>query len=424
MNSDADGFKFAKCENPPPSPLLSLVVVIPAYAEPNLEQTLQSLMACNVPSGQAIEVLVVINHGEGVSENDLAENERGLQLVKDLERISAGLDRCIRAVDARGLPERIAGVGTARKIGMDLAIERLRAAAVGDQGVIVNLDADCTVDANYFEAIVEAFANPKLCGASLYFEHPISGAFAPQVYEAVTQYELFLRYYVNALRWAGHPYAFQTVGSAMAVRAKTYLQEGGMNRRKAAEDFYFLQKIIARQWFRDLCSTCVYPSPRPSDRVPFGTGRTIRNCLNGEMSTISAYSPQVFFELRQLFANFSRFYEISGDDNWLGQLPALAAYWNEQCAMEQISRIRSNCASLPTFRAKFLQWFNLFRCRQFAHFARDRFYPNIAVSVAVRQLFPDVVKNGQNATELLTTMRQQDRKNPMLLGDSLRQVAA
>jgi len=40
-----------------------------------------------------------------------------------------------------------------------------------------------------------------------------------QVYGAIAAYELHLRYYVQALRYAGFPHAHHTVGSCLAVRA-------------------------------------------------------------------------------------------------------------------------------------------------------------------------------------------------------------
>jgi len=37
----------------------------------------------------------------------------------------------------------------------------------------------------------------------------------------------------------------------------------------------------SRSAVSDLTSTTVYPSPRPSDRVPFGTGKAVRAVLSG-----------------------------------------------------------------------------------------------------------------------------------------------
>ena len=47
----------------PVSPNLGMVVVIPAFVEEHLVQTLQALHNCMAPE-QAVEVLVVVNHSE------------------------------------------------------------------------------------------------------------------------------------------------------------------------------------------------------------------------------------------------------------------------------------------------------------------------------------------------------------------------
>ncbi|MEZ4848575.1 MAG: hypothetical protein R3B93_08135 [Bacteroidia bacterium] len=78
-------------------------------------------------------------------------------------------------------------------------------------------------------------------------------------------------------------HAFHCVGSSMAVRSIAYQKRGGMNRRKAGEDFYFLQKFIAEGTLAELSTTKVIPSPRASEKVPFGTGRAIKK-LAGKMA--------------------------------------------------------------------------------------------------------------------------------------------
>ena len=75
----------------------------------------------------------------------------------------------------------------------------------------------------------------------------------------IAAYELHLRYYTHGLRFSNLPYSFQTVGSAMAVRCSAYQKQGGMNKRKAGEDFYFIQKIIALGGYSELNSTTVFP---------------------------------------------------------------------------------------------------------------------------------------------------------------------
>ena len=55
----------------------------------------------------------------------------------------------------------------------------------------------------------------------------------------------------------------------MAVKALPYVKAGGMNRRQAGEDFYFIQKLVPSGGYFSLNSTTVYPSPRASDQGSF-----------------------------------------------------------------------------------------------------------------------------------------------------------
>ena len=70
------------------------------------------------------------------------------------------------------------------------------------------------------------------------------------------------------------------------MRAWAYVKQGGMNRRQAGEDFYFLQKISWLGPMTELANVIVHPSPRLSDRVPFGTGRAVGGFVsNGRLTT-------------------------------------------------------------------------------------------------------------------------------------------
>ena len=68
-------------------------------------------------------------------------------------------------------------------------------------GVILNLDADCLVEKNYFVSVYNEFFNKKERSAcSIYFEHPFQGDdFPEEVYRYITLYELHLRYYFQGL---------------------------------------------------------------------------------------------------------------------------------------------------------------------------------------------------------------------------------
>ncbi len=204
---------------------------------------------------------------------------------------------------AGDLPERYAGPGLARKTGMDEAVRRFAAAGTPD-GIILSFDADTLCDPDYFTAISDHFhRHPDDNGCSIYFEHPLSGSdFNSEVYRAVTYYELHMRYYLRGLRNAGHPNVYHTVGSAFAVTAEAYCRHGGMNRRKAGEDFYFLQKFFDAGRFSECNTTRVIPSPRPSGRVIFGTGAAVSEFLSSKAEPLT-YNPAAFDSIGTFLAN-------------------------------------------------------------------------------------------------------------------------
>jgi hypothetical protein len=268
-------------------------VVIPALAEyGNLFDTLRTL-ATNPPEYLArFLVLVVVNHREDAEANDKKDN------FETLKRLTAGDPELsllrLAWVDAASpgleMPAKGGGVGLARKIGLDLALTRL----TFDDGspILVCLDADTLVEPNYLHVIAAHFRSSSCGGAVIPFRHRAAVTHAGQ--EAIDRYELFLRSYVLGLSLAGSTYAFHTVGSAMSCTAEAYVRMGGMNRRPAAEDFYFLQQLHRTAGVAEIRGTTVHPSPRPSHRVPFGTGHSISRALRGESSAIMFYHPDCY----------------------------------------------------------------------------------------------------------------------------------
>ena len=81
-----------------------------------------------------------------------------------------------------------------------------------------------------------------------------------------------------------------------------------MNRRQAGEDFYFIQKLAQRGNFSECNTTCVIPSPRPSDRVPFGTGLAVSRMIE-EKEVLTTYHPEPFRMLQKLFKQMDRLYK-------------------------------------------------------------------------------------------------------------------
>ncbi len=395
-----------------PSPNLGLVVVIPACREPYLVLTLMALQRCALPDCD-VEVLVVINDAQTAMPEQRAQT---LSAANEAERWAARHNhprRWYHFLYHCGLPAKEAGVGLARKIGMDEACRRLEQAGQS-QGIIACLDADCSCQPNYLQAL-EAFfrQRPKCPACSIYFEHPLQGAdFAPAVYEAIAAYELHLRYYIQAQRYAGFPMAFHTVGSSMAVRCQAYQEQGGMNRRQAGEDFYFLHKFTAHPHFGELKDTCVYPSPRPSERVPFGTGRAVGELLKKPATEYRTYALQTFEDLRIWFQQAPLLWQHDWSELDLPE--AMMAFLAQTRAPEALAQVRANTASETGFRKRFFAWFDAFMVMKFAHFARDRFYPNAPIAEAARNLLGKLQHDGSGSStnklqELLMIYRQMEK---------------
>ena len=243
--------------------------------------------------------------------------------------------------------------------------------------------------------------------------------FPPEVFTAITQYELHLRYYLQSLRSTLYPYAFHTVGSSMAVRADVYCKEGGMNRRQAGEDFYFIQKFAQRGNFSECNTTCVRPSPRSSDRVPFGTGRAVSQLLKGT-EPLTTYHPEPFRMLRTLFEGLDEMYKEQDtkgedtkgeeEDSIPGLTSLLSDFLKTQSFSAALTEIRSNSASLPAFRKRFWRWFSMFRIMKFLHFARERGYEDIPVEEAAMRFLKLKKTEPQEQTleQLLLKFRELD----------------
>ena len=389
---------------------LALAVVIPCFDEPDVAGVLESLGRCD-PPGCDVEAIVVVNAPAGAAVPVQTRNRAAVRQVE------AAADRCpawmrAHALRYEDLPPERAGVGLARKIGMDEAAGRL-AATQPDAGVIACLDADCRVAPDYLAELVRLFAGDPGCpGASIYFEHPLDDADGERLRSAITEYELHLRYYVQGQRYAGFPFAFHTVGSSIACRVRDYARQGGMNRRQAGEDFYFVQKLVASGGYRALNSTTVYPAPRLSSRVPFGTGRALRDAT-GRRNGLATYAPETFRDLREFCALVS--------ETPPNRLPAashalphaLREFLLESGFAERCAEIEANAATPPAFRKRLFRWFNAFRFMKFAQWASQRHYPKTGIAAAANQLAgwlePGRRADG-SARALLEEFRRLDRE--------------
>ena len=352
----------------------SLFVVIPCHNEPDILTTLNSLADC-VPPKAEVSVLVVINDAENSPEEAIQQNISTADRIAgwQLQQQNSFFD--VQRIIAQALPQKWAGVGWARKIGMDEAVKQLVNNNM-DDGIIVSFDADSTVMPNYLQSIESAFIeNPTFNFFTIHFEHSYANPeLNATIREGIVRYELHMRYFRNAMKWCGYPHAIHTVGSSFAVKASAYVKQGGMNRRKAGEDFYFLHKLVLLGHYGNIHSTTVFPATRQSDRVPFGTGAAMKKWMEGSSELHYTYSIEAFSNLKLLFVNPLQFWQMSPIEIAVafGNFhPSLQLFCKNSGTVDQILELRNNCSSAIIFEKRFFHLFNAFWILKYLNFAHE-----------------------------------------------------
>lgn len=283
-------------------------VVIPCFSESTA--FIRRLFSTPLNSTGKILVIIVLNQPEGLPRINRL-NARMIQYLHEqctaqpihqqatLFTKDIAVDVLLINVCASGIPRK-QGVGLARKIGCDIAVRLFSIGVVACEWLHCT-DADASLPRDYFK-----MPATNAVAATYEFQHRFLKASlskTEQALEAASQhYENRLRYYQLGLRYAGSPYAFFTIGSAIAFRISAYCKVRGFPKRAAGEDFYLLNKLAKLGHVTHIDCTITL-QPRASSRVPFGTGPATLNLLSNEQRV--DYSPEVFVELKR----------------WLDQLP-------------------------------------------------------------------------------------------------------
>ncbi len=391
---------------------LGICITIPCYNEPKLTKSLDALWNCNRPEC-SVEVIIIVNSGENSPTDALLQNEKSIEEFKTWRATHNDSRLNFHLIHITQVPHKFAGVGTARKTAMDAATLRFNSLN-RPNGVIAGYDADSLCDSNYLTELESKFyRNEKLEGVSIHYEHPTSGSeFPAEYYQGIIDYELHLRYFVQAQKWAGLPFAFHTVGSSFAVKAQAYIKYGGMNRKKAGEDFYFLQKIIPHGKFGSLGTTKIIPSPRPSDRVPFGTGASIRKMETNSDFSFKTYRFEVFLGLKKLVQNKLLFFKnkFSEVDSSFFE-PTIWKFMEMNNFEKELEKINMHSPNDKIFTDRFYQWWNAFRTMKYLNWLHEEQVQKQKIGEAANQLLSALgAETKETNIESLTTFRKIDLK--------------
>jgi hypothetical protein len=365
---------------PAPDRALRASVVIPAYDEfEHLGEVLASLGAAS-ERPEVFEVIVVVNNGVDAPQKIEAANRATIEFLATLETPFA-LHVVDRSSPGRAYDPEVAGVGLARREGADLALARLLAVGQAEGGLMPCLDGDSPVAPGYIDQLIREFdARPEMLAGVCRYRHPIPRDQSPESARharAIIAYEAWMRVYEAEMLLICSPYAFQSIGSCMVLTARGYAQADGMPVRQALSDFYILEKVVktgGRGAVRQLEGPLVYPSARPSERVPRGTGPSVRMQIETGTSRFEQVEPpQAFFALAELFrAVHDGFRRPEALRDALRD-PLLADFLARNNAWATFEKLRKNATTAAQFERQFHTWFDNLKIVKFANeYKRER----------------------------------------------------
>ncbi|NWF88222.1 MAG: hypothetical protein HXY50_02040 [Ignavibacteriaceae bacterium] len=381
------------------------VIVVPVIAEYEYLRVLfDSLLTNHNKYFSKTALIVVVNNLADSSSEVKTDNQKSLTFLRSIiqksnlddpliqKAINSNLNICLIDASSPGLemPNKIGGVGLARKIGMDAALNIFDYNS-SRKKIIICLDADCTVDSNYLTTIVDEFNSKNSSAAIVKYEHNIEDNSLTA--HAIICYEIFLRYYVLGLKYANSLFAFHTVGSTMICDYESYIKVEGMNKQKAAEDFYFIEKLAKNYKIEEIVSTTVYPSSRSSWRVPFGTGQRVGRFLSNTQNEYLLYNPKSFDILKEWLYIFNSD-EAKTSQDFLNSAKnihiELFNFLMQQNFGSDWSGILENSTSSLQISKQKLKWFDGFRTLKFIHHLRDTAFPQVDMFVALNEMFTRV----------------------------------
>ncbi len=395
-----------------PHPDTDIIVVIPCYNDEHIFQTLNSLTAA-FPTKHHIEIIIVVNDSAETPEDIIKVNNDTFSKLQELSREHHPEHISILPIRIKNAPKKQAGVGHARKTGMDEAIYHF-SLLDRPQGIIVSLDADCIVSPDYFLQIEKHFnsTDNKSGAYTLQFQHNYQDqSIDIKEKNACRLYEIYLRYFRLALKTTGFPYCFHTIGSCFAVNALAYTKTGGMPQRQGGEDFYFLHKAAQLTTVGTINRLLVYPSPRISERVPFGTGPSVKQIAHDGKYLV--YNFNLFLILKKFFELCSNFFHTQEIETI--KIPSeIINFTGEDKIKEIILECKNNSKEESSFSKRFFSKFNaLFIIKFLKSFDENSIYPPMDVLEASSELLKDygITLKSHHPEEIYKHLFQLDLKH-------------
>ena len=278
-------------------------------------------------------LLIIININQTVADNDckdFAGNTAVMEYCLGLGRLAGTKDGMayiadvgaegktgILVIDSFTQKRRLSefqGVGMARKACFDAAVMLIEAGFVANRW-IRSTDADALLTKAHFAPDVLP-QDSTAAGACFAFEY-IQDRASDEVFAATLMHHRAGQYTLRGWGFAGYPYTFHVLGSAMAVSYEHYCRVGGCEDVRASEDSNLMFRLAAIGEILEPNTPPIKLKTRTSNRC-FGTGSMAdklasEGCITPE--AINVINPTSFVVLGHLLQNETR-EELLKPEQW------------------------------------------------------------------------------------------------------------
>ena len=335
--------------------------IIPSYNEYNyIHNTLDSIKSQNQKLLKESLVVIVINNSneteQSICKNNFKTYKSIINARYNFEII--GLD-CFSKKFA--LDKKVAGVGLARKIGMDYCIP-----FANRDSLFCSIDADTILNSDYLKIVSKIFYNNQLSAAVVNFKHQVTKNKINQA--AIIKYERIIKSIARNIHKTGSPYGFVSMGSTIICTLYAYVSVGGMPAKKATEDFYFLQKLAKFRGVYKFKKILVYPSARNEQRVYLGTGYRIKQYEKDPLFQDLMIHQSAYTALKNLYQIINLKWDSSSKEILASireKNGKLSKYLNSNNFVYKINQIQKNAVNKKQFLNQFHKWFDSFKIYKF-----------------------------------------------------------
>tara|TARA_Y100001970_G_scaffold291554_1_gene429123 strand:- start:1624 stop:2784 length:1161 start_codon:yes stop_codon:yes gene_type:complete len=340
----------------PKKKIFDFIISIPCYDEYDyLFETLESINKQDSNLLKNTLVSLVINNSNKENQKIIDNNKKTFQKLLEYQSNYEFL-----IIDAfsknNSIDEKDAGVGMARKISIDMTLQYSKS-----DSIICFIDADTKLSKKYLNTIYSSYIENQWEAATVDFKHLRD---EPETVDYINNYEKFLKSTSINLKNSGSPYSYVPLGSTMICTKNAYIAVGGMNKRKAAEDFYFLQELQKTMGIFYIDDILVHPSSRYLNRSYLGTSTRLKQSLKGELNIDTLYYSKQSFNILSKWIASALNSNKTSYANILERCNKIDSKLSKVLISLNLEKAWDGITNAPTkehFEKQFHRWFDAFK---------------------------------------------------------------